>query len=830
MRRPNSARLLAERAHLDTWLSSREWNLYPFQQRAIDAYLNGESGLISVPTGAGKTFAAVLGPILEMTSSDAGEGLRLLYLTPLKAVARDIEKAISDLLLGLGSSMRVESRTGDTTASQKSKQRVQLPQILITTPESLSLLLAHDESTARFAALNAVVVDEWHELIGNKRGSLLELALARLRSQRPDLKTWALSATLGNLEQAAQVATGLAKPVLITEALRRPLEASSLIPEKVEALSWAGHLGLRMINDVVSQIDIERSTLIFTNTRSFCERWHQALLEARPDWAHLIALHHGSVSRELRTEVEDRVKSGELKIVVTTSSLDLGVDFPAVDRVIQVGSPKGVARLLQRAGRSAHRPGAAAKILLVPTHALELAEFAALRTAALAGKIESRLPLEAPRDVLLQYMVTRALGGGFTADELFAEVKSAYSYRNLSRGEFDECLDFVRTGGSTLQSYPQYRKIAEVHDRFVVPDTHIARLHRMNIGTIASDSSVQLKFLRGKDLGFVEESFVSKLKRGDVFYFGGRALSFIMMKDMDAFVRLAPGGTEAVTPRWGGGRLPYSPELAAALRAELDAVAGGELPSVESEALSPLWNLQRQTSHIPKSTEVLVETLKTREGHHLYMFPFEGSQVHEGLAALLALRLARLHKTTFSIAVNDMGLELLTADSFDYSDLLKDRAIFSILNLDSDINETLNLVETARRQFREVARVAGLTFQQHGRGFKNTRQVQASAGLLFDVLKNHEPHNLLIRQAEAEVREVQFQESRLRAALERLGASAVVVRATRRPSPLAFPLLAERMGSQLSNESLADRLNKMKARWMSDAAKENNDSATGPSK
>jgi ATP-dependent Lhr-like helicase len=807
---------------VETWFAARGWRPFPFQREAWAAYLKGESGLIHASTGTGKTYAAWLGPLLEAGSeqegmSKAAPPLRVLWVTPLRALAADTAQALRAPLDALGLPWTLETRTGDTAASVRARQRKRLPTTLVTTPESLSLLLARDDAQARFAELRCVVVDEWHELLASKRGVQVELALARLRRWRPALRTWGLSATLGNLAVAMEALLGAGGTGgrLIQGHVPKSIQIDALIPERMERFPWAGHLGLRMLEQVVAEIESAASCLVFTNTRAQTELWYQALLEARPAWAGQIALHHGSLDREVREWVEGGLREGRLRCVVCTSSLDLGVDFSPVERVLQVGSPKGVARLLQRAGRSGHRPGAPSRVSCVPTHAFELLEVAAVRRAARAGQIEARPPLEKPLDVLGQHLVTVALGGGFREAELLAEVRTARAYRALSDEEWRWCLDFVVRGGAALTAYPEYSRIAAEGGVYRVSDPAVARRHRQAIGTITADAAIAVQYIGGERLGTVEESFIARLSPGDRFSLAGRVLEFVRVREMTAWVRRAKSMGGAV-PRWSGGRLPLSAELAAAVRERLQAAGDGVFEDPELLALRPILALQARWSRIPAADELLVERTKTRDGHHLFIYPFEGRLVHEGLAALLAYRLARRQPISFSVAANDYGFELLSAapaplggedNGRDPPAVL--RQLLSQHNLADDILAALNAAELARRQFREIARVAGLVVTGPPGERRSARQLQASSSLFYDVFQQYDPQNMLLGQARREVLERQLEQGRLAAALARLSAGAITVVETRRPTPLAFPLLVDRLRERVSSEQLAERVRRM---------------------
>ena len=802
------------RKAVTSWFASRGWKPFRFQKEVWEAYANGESGLIHAATGTGKTYAAWLGPLMEWMEGD-GEAyppLRVLWITPLRALVADTEQALRAPLRDLGIPWRMESRTGDTRASVRAKQEKRLPTALVTTPESLALLLSRPDASEQFRHLHLVIVDEWHELMGTKRGVLTELELARLRRWNPQLRTWGLSATLGNMQTAAATLLGdrAAGARVIRGMVPKTVRIDSLLPEHMDRFPWAGHLGVNMLPQVVSAIEEGETTLVFTNTRSQCEIWYQAILAARPEWAGLIAIHHGSLERKLRDWVEDGLRSGALRCVVCTSSLDLGVDFSPVDRVLQIGSPKGVARLLQRAGRSGHRPGVPSRITCVPTHAFELVEVAASRDAWEAGAIESRFPVERPLDLLAQHAVTMALGGGFRAEELLAEVRTTYAYRDLSDIEWAWVLDFITRGGEALRAYPEFQRVEISEDGvYRVSNRQIARRHLLSIGTIVADASIDVRYVTGGRLGSVEESFVSRLRAGEHFFFAGKSLEFVRIHNMVAQVRKAHGEAGSV-PRWDGSRMALSSELAEAVRRRLDEARRGVFEGREMRSVRPVLRTQADISAIPGREELLIERVETSDGHHLFFYPFEGRLVHEGLAALFAWRIARLRPITFTMAMNDYGVELLSADPAPLEEALA-AGLLSPANLVDDIPASLNAAEMARRQFREIARIAGLTFTGYPGQNKSVKQMQASSGLLFDVFVKYDKGNLLIEQAHREVLERNLERSRLGQTLERLSQGAVRVMDIERPSPLSFPILVDRSRHRLSSEKLADRIRRMTA-------------------
>lgn len=807
MRRVPKSRPADVRAAVLAWFARRAISPLPYQEEVWEAYADGKSGLVFAPTGCGKTLAAFLGPVsAHLEAPDTKPGLRVLWITPLRALATDTVLALREAADDLETGWRVAKRTSDTGAAERERQKEMLPEVLVTTPESLSLLLSRPSAQVHFRRLLAVVVDEWHELLSTKRGTQTELALARLRALCPGLQTWGLSATIGNPEEALDALLGVRGPdaLLVRAEVHKRIVFESLVPTEMDRFPWAGHLGLAMLPDVVTAIDEAASSLVFCNTRNQAEHWYRAILESRPDWAGRLALHHGSLDPEVRRFVEDALRSGRMKCVVCTSSLDLGVDFSPVDRVFQVGSPKGIARLLQRAGRSGHRPDAESRVTFVPTHAFELAELEAARHAASRRRIEPRTPLHQPIDVLVQHLITVALGFGFRANALFEEVRGTYAYRHLEQPLWDWALEFAASGGPALRRYDDFRRLEALDGVFRVTTNRLARRHRMTIGTITSDAEVSVRFRRGASLGTVEERFASRLKAGDVFHFAGRALEFVALRHFVAEVRPAGNRRANVVPQWAGGRFPLSSLLAKELRAVLTA----DESSPERTALEPLYTLQARWSSIPSEEEVLVERLDTPDGYHLFVYPFEGRAVHEGLAGLFAYRLSRVVPLTFSMAVNEYGFELVSDQPIPFHAGLE-AGLFARENLEDDLFRSLNEAELARRRFREIARVSGLVFPGYPGSSRPMRHLQASAGLYFDTLERYDPDNLLLAQARREVLDLQLEAGRLDGALARLRKARLIVKDIDQPTPFCFPLLVEGLRSALSSEKLDARVRRM---------------------
>jgi ATP-dependent helicase Lhr and Lhr-like helicase len=802
-----------EIAWITKWFETKGWQPKGFQLAAWTHYLNRHNGLIHVSTGFGKTYAGCLAALAELTlAKEAPRGIHILYISPLRALSADIMKSLKLFIEERELPYTVESRTGDTTAYERSRQKKKPPSILITTPESFNLLLLSEEYREALKKCRLVLLDEWHELMGNKRGVQIQLCLAHLKSLAPSLRIWGMSATVGNPDLAGKLLSpDLRNFAFVTETTSKEMELECLLPDEIDSFPWSGHLGLAMVEKVIEHLDLQHSCLLFTNTRNQSERWFAEIKSLRPEWEEIMGLHHSSIDRERREEVEDKIKTGELKLVICTSSLDLGVDFPKVERVYQVGSPKSISRFVQRAGRSGHTPTGVPKIFFVPTHALEIFEYLAVELAVDRGLKEEINPPEMSFDVLTQHLVTLAASIGIEADEVYQEIKNTYAFRHLGRNDFDKIIEFLTHGGRSLSAYPDYHRLKEFHGKLLVHDKKMIQQHMMNIGTITSDPSIRIKFMKGGYLGSTEESFVSKLKKGDRFVFAGKTLEFVLLKDLTLFVRLAPPGS-APTAIWGGARLPLSSLLTNHLKEVFELIEKGELVHPLVSYLAPIIEVQRALSRLPGREFLLVEETLTREGKHLFIFPFEGRLVHEALASLLSVRLAQRSKVTLTFSVSEYGLEILAPEDFVFSaDELK--RLLSQENLSLDIQKSLEMTQLAKKQFREIAQISGLIHQNRAGNKRTMKNLQMSSSLLFDVFSAYEPEQPLFHQSFDEVRFFQFQEDRLREALDKLQNIPIELYKTSRPSPLAFPLIVERIGSRVSSESLQDRLMKMKKKW-----------------
>ncbi len=798
------------------WFESKKWTPHQFQIDAWQAFLEGKSGLLNAPTGSGKTYALWMPCILEFLKnhepSEVLPEVQVLWVTPLRALAKDIQRAMQQVCDDLDLRWSVGLRTGDTTTTERQKQKKKAPQALVITPESIHVLLSQSDYPNFFKSIKAIVVDEWHEILGTKRGVALELAISRLKSLTDHrLKIWGISATIGNLPQAKRVILGEdlnIAGVVIRAEIEKKVEVISILPDEVEKFPWTGHLGTKLLPKIIPIVEQSKSTLLFTNTRSQTELWYQAILNQAPQLAGTIAMHHGSMDHDIRGWVEDALHEEKLKLVVCTSSLDLGVDFRPVDTVIQVGGPKGISRFFQRAGRSGHRPGEVSKIYFVPTHSLELVEGAALRESIEEKTFESRKPLEKSLDVLVQYLVTLAVSGGFRPLQILEEIKTTYSYRLLTGEEWNWCLDFITSGGKTLGQYDEFARVYNEDGVYKIINKKAATRHKLSIGTIVGDPALKVKFLSGGHIGTIEESFISRLSPGNTFWFSGRNLEFVRIKDLTVLVKMS-NKKSGITPQWMGGRLPLSSMLAEKIKEKLELAAEGLFDDVEMQTIKPILDLQSSWSEIPTRKSLLIEKTKSRFGHHVFIYPFEGMFVHEVLAAVTALRISRILPISFSMSMNDYGFELLSDQEIPIEEALE-VDLFSEDELMQDVYESINMTEMAQRQFRDIATISGLIFQGYPGKNVKSKHLQASSGIIFKVFEEYDKDNLLVRQSMEEVMNMQLEHSRLFEAVRRINQHKIVLKHTKKPTPFAFPILVDTVRRQkLTSEQITDRIVKL---------------------
>ena len=825
---------------ISEWLSGKGLQPFSYQEETWQHIINHQSGLVNAPTGCGKTYAVFLGALIQFIhqhptdfQTKKNNGLQLLWITPLRALAKDIGRAMEEVINELGMQWKIGIRNGDTETSERQKQKRNMPEVLIITPESLHLLLAQKNNSGIFQSVQIIAVDEWHELLGSKRGVQVELALSRIihlidRKQIADnsikignlsslnfhLSLWGISATIGNLVEAKEVLLSPLQQegVIVKAKMKKEIAVESILPDEIEKYPWAGHLGIKLAEKIIPVIEKSNTTLIFINTRGMSERWYQTILDVAPQLAGAIALHHGSIEQELRLWVEDALHTQKLKAVVCTASLDLGVDFRPVDTVIQVGSPKGVARFLQRAGRSGHAPGDISKIYFLPTHSLELVEAAALKEAIKNNFIESKEPMQLCFDVLIQYLSTLAVGDGFIPDEIYPEIKKTFCFQDITKDEWTEILFHLTNGGIALQQYDEYKKIEIENGVYKIKNRRIAMRHRMHIGTIVSDAMLKVKLMNGKFIGVIEEWFISRLEPGTVFTIAGRNVELIAINEMNILVKQS-SSKKSIVPSWNGGRMSLTANLGKVLRETFNKaesiITAKKRHEPELNALASLFQLQKQLSHIPLENELLIEQIEDKDGFHLLVYPFEGRQVHEAMSAIIAYRIGKIIPITFSIAMNDYGFELLS----DQAIPVNDNNVFELFtteNLLNDIHKSVNSAEMAKRKFRDIAVIGGLIFQGYPGEQKKARHLQSSASLLFKVFSEYESNNLLLRQAYQEVMDQQMEEVRLRNALQRIHQNKIIITFPEKLTPLSFPIIVDGLNrNNLSSEKIEDRIKRM---------------------
>ena len=790
------------------WFKKRGWNAQKFQKECWKAYSEGKNGILHAPTGSGKTYA-IWGGIIEesLKMKKHKTGIQAIWITPLRALAVEIQKAIQIMTNDLNPDLKIALRTGDTSQKERGNQKRKPSFGLVTTPESLHLLLSTKDHQKTLQSLKVIVIDEWHELLGTKRGVQIELAIAYLNYFLPNLKVWGISATIGNKDLASKILLGTSKSfVTVNAEIKKKIEVESILPKNMERFPWRGHLGIHLLSHVLEIVKKNKTTLIFTNTRAQCEIWYHHLLDGNPELAGDIAMHHGSIDKKIRLWVEDALRKENLKVVVCTSSLDLGVDFSPVENCIQVGSPKGVGRFIQRAGRSGHQPKAKSKIYFLPTHAMELIESLALQRGIEKHKIEDRLPYLNSYDVLFQFLMTLAVGSGFDQKDLFPVIQKTFCFQTIKKEQWQWILNFLVKGSQSLEYYDEYKKVTILENgMYKVINKGIIMRHRLSIGTIVGDATLKVRYQKGGYLGSVEEWFISKLIPGDIFTFSGRNLELIRIRNMEVIVRKSKSKKTRI-PSWMGGRMSFSAHLSNLLKNTLYEETNKNSP--EFRALSPIFDQQKKESIIPKSNEFLIERFETREGFHTIFYPFEGYAIHEVMASLLAYRISLLKPISFSMSFNDYGFELLSDQTFSKEDFL-DNNLLTKNYLKDDIERSINISEMSRRRFRDIAVISGLVFQGFpGKPIKS-KHLQSGSQLFYNVFKDYEPDNLLYQQAIEETFEHGMESGRMTKVFENIENQSIVWRNCSQPTPFSFPIITDRIRTKLSSESVEDRIRKM---------------------
>ncbi len=763
------------------WFARQGWAPRPHQLAMLDAARAGHSMLLVAPTGGGKTLAGFLPSLVDLARAPL-PGLHTLYVSPLKALATDIARNLLRPVQDMALPIRIETRTGDTPANRRARQRAEPPHILLTTPESLAVLLSLPDGPALFASLATVVMDEVHALAGTKRGDQLALGVARLARLAPRLRRVGLSATVAH-PAAIQAYVGADR--LLSVADGAPPELAMMLPEEGR-LSWSGHMGLEAAPQVMARIRDAGMTIVFVNTRAQAELMFQALWKLN-DTTLPIALHHGSLEVEQRRKVEAAMAGGKLRAVVATSSLDLGIDWGGVDQVIQVGAPKGISRLLQRVGRANHRMDEASRAVLVPANRFEVLECEAAMLGVAARELDGDPPRPGGLDVLAQHLLGLACSAPFLPDDVFAEIREAAPYAALSRQDFDDVLRFVEDGGYALAAYDRWRKLfRDSEGRVHVRSARIAAQHRMNIGTIVQAPLLKVRLTGSKRhfgpvLGEIEEYFVNLLRPGDTFMFAGRLLRFVRLREM--VVECADGGTgEPMVPAYEGGRLPLTTNLADRVRALLQTPARWDL---FPEQVQDWLRLQRARSRLPGRNDLLVETFPRGDRWYLVAYCFEGRNAHQTLGMLLTKRMERAGFAPLGFVATDYVLGIWSAHQPTDVATLFDQDM-----LGDDLETWLAESSMLKRTFRNIAVVAGLIERHHPGADKSRKQVTVNSDLIYDVLRKHQPDHILLRATRADAATGLIDVGRIAGMLAR-AKGRIVHMVLSRVSPLAVPVLLE---------------------------------------
>lgn len=760
------------------WFAARGWRVRRHQAEMLAAAERGEHALLVAATGAGKTLAGFL-PSLADLAERPSDRLHTLYVSPLKALAADVERNLLGPIAEMGLDISVESRSGDTSSDRKARQRAKPPNILLTTPESLSLLLSYPDSFAMFADLKTVVIDEIHAFAPGKRGDLLSLALSRLQRLAPGLRRVGLSATIADPAQyAAWLAPGAdagAVTLVEGEPGAEP-DIAILLPEG--AVPWAGHSGRYAVHQVMAEVAKNRTTIIFCNTRGLAELIFQELWKVN-DLSLPIAIHHGSLDREARQRAEAAMAEGRLRALVATASLDLGLDWGDVDCVIQMGAPKGSSRLLQRIGRANHRLDEPSRALIVPGNRFEYLEARAALDAVEAGERDADRFRPGALDVLAQHVMALACAAPFREDELLAEVRTAAPYRWIDADIFGRLLGFVRDGGYALKSYDRFRRLApDGQGRWRISHPRLAAQHRLNAGIIVEAPMAAVRFRNGRRLGQVEEYFASTLTPGDTFAFAGLSLEVESIRDTDLIVRATT--RPARIPSYMGARLAISTRLADRVRGFLaDPASWARFP----EDVRFWLEMQALRSVLPRPGELLVETFPHEGHHYLVCYPFEGWNAHQSLGMLITKRMERVGLQPLGFVASDYAIAI-----WSLRPVTNPEALFDAEILSDEFVEWVEQSHLLKRAFREVAVIGGLIERQHPGKRKTGKQVTFSTDLIFDVLRKYEPDHLLLEAAWADARERLTDVARLGDLLDR-AAGTMVHRRLDRISPLAIPVL-----------------------------------------
>ena len=763
-------------------MTNRQWKWFPHQIEAAKHAGSGNDVLVLAPTGAGKTLSGFLPSFLDIHERGSNGCLHTLYISPLKALTVDVHRNITKPIEAIDLPISFETRTGDTPAGRRRRQKSKPPDFLMTTPESLALLLSYEDAETYFSQLRFVIIDELHTFFNNKRGDLLSLNLERITSLSPDAVRIGLSATINNPQRALDwITRDRGSLVEVSEGVRPEieiLEASSRIP-------WSGHSAKHVIENIYENISSAGMSIIFVNTRAQAEFVFQELWQVN-DKHRRIALHHGSLERELRRKVEASMAAGKLDCVVATSSLDLGLDWAEIDLVVQIGAPKGVSRLIQRVGRSNHRIDQPSRAMLVPTNRFEYLECLAAKLEIESGNLDGASFRVGGLDVLAQHLLGTACSGNFQADLLYAEIIKAAPYRKLERNEFDEVIAFVSNGGYALKTYPQYNRLIERKPgTYALRDVKIARQYRMNIGTIVESPMLKVK-LRNRTLGNIEENFILNLAQGDTFLFGGMVLKFDSLHDATVLVSKT-NDDEAQIPSYAGGRLPLTTNLASAVRLLIGRKTNWKgLPGQIQDWLT----MQDNRSHLPDDKRLITEVFEFKSRFYFVVYTFSGRNANQTLGFLLLRRMRRAGLKPMGFSISDYALAVWSLKPVENAEKLLEPSIMI-----DEFEEWLEETPLLKRLFRDAAIISGLVERRHPGQVKTGRQVLFSSDLIYDVLRRYEPDHILLKAVRRDAMEGLIDASRLTSTLANFQDN-IISKKLDYISPMAVPLVM-----QISRES-----------------------------
>ena len=776
------------------WFKAKGWAAHPHQYQIVEKTAAGHPVLLVAPTGAGKTLSGFLPSLIDLSQTPF-EGLHTLYLSPLKALAVDIARNLESPIVEMGLDITIETRTGDTPQSKRNRQRTAPPNILLTTPESLELMLSWPEADKLFGRLRYIIIDEIHSLVGNKRGDLLSLSLATLRGLAPSSLSIGLSATIAKPED---MRGWLAAEPSCVEILQPRIDKKihiDILETADSYLPWAGHSALYAATEIYALIKANRPSLIFVNTRAQAEMMFQALWREN-DLNLKIGLHHGSLDVSQRRRIEAAMAGAELDAIVATSSLDLGIDWADIQLVIQIGAPKGTSRLIQRVGRAGHRLDTPSKAVIVPANRFEVLEALAARLDVEARILDDIPGHAGALDVLSQHIVGRAVAGPFDSDGLYAQIITAPPYRNLPKEQFEKVLDFVATGGYALAHYTQFQRLVRgVDGLWRLTSRQVATRWRMNIGTIVETSTMKVRMKGGPPLGDIEEYFVQSLSAGDSFIFAGRILEFVGIKAQQVIVRTCTA-SEPKVPAYAGGRLPLSPGLAMRVRSLLQ---DRELHKYLPEQVREWLRLQAEKSTLPPADKLLVETFKRGQKYYMAAYGFAGRNAHQTLGMLLSRRMEREGYGPLGFVATDYAIAIWSRHL-----VTRPETLFSSDILGDDLEEWMAETTMLKRSFWQVAIIAGLIDKRAPGSEKTQKQVTINSDLIYDVLRSHQPRHLLLEATRQDAARGLTDIHRLAELLTRFDGN-ILHKNLPRISPLSVPLLLE-VGREAVTASAVDDL------------------------